>query len=208
MLKNVSTETVTSLLWHWKEQSACCIVKKFPWWVTPNGLSILRMLLGLVILILILSNYPKEFLSLRFFLIFLLGTTTDFLDGPLARLRKCETQLGASLDSFADKILLLPILAYFLRSEGKLLFFLIIFGEFSGQLIKWYGINSGIFMGYTVFGRWKTVSQSLGILLFFFHKDVYALYILCTALGFSIAGVIQHSIKIYKHSLCHVQEFT
>jgi len=69
----------------------------------PNILTIGRIVL---VPIFILTFYLPGFLGdLIPFVIFLLASFTDFLDGLLARLYKEESKLGELLDPIADKII-------------------------------------------------------------------------------------------------------
>ena len=69
----------------------------------PNILTIWRIVLGPIF---IFNFYLPGFLGdLIPFIIFLLASFTDFLDGLLARLYKEESKLGELLDPIADKII-------------------------------------------------------------------------------------------------------
>lgn len=61
----------------------------------PNALCVLRIILSVLMLLLIKDSTP-------FIILYILCGVSDSADGLLARALKCETQLGAKLDSFAD----------------------------------------------------------------------------------------------------------
>ena len=67
-----------------------------------NGLTISRILLGLPIIIALRSGNNDVFI-----LLMLIGGSTDFLDGYLARKYNKQSAIGAKLDPLADKIILL-----------------------------------------------------------------------------------------------------
>ena len=67
-----------------------------------NGLTILRLLLGLPI-VFALSNDKNDI----FIILLTIGAFSDFLDGYFARKYKHHSAFGAKLDPLADKILLL-----------------------------------------------------------------------------------------------------
>ena len=67
-----------------------------------NGLTISRIILGLPIILALKSGNNDVFI-----LLILIGGSTDFLDGYLARKYNKQSAIGARLDPLADKILLL-----------------------------------------------------------------------------------------------------
>lgn len=88
-----------------KEKYLRKIVRHFPYYITPNGLTMARLaLLPLIIYLVIAGNYGW---ALAFFIF---AFSLDLFDGPLARHRKQETVYGALLDPLADKILFVTIL--------------------------------------------------------------------------------------------------
>jgi len=68
----------------------------------PNILTLCR-LLSIPILLAFLSKYRYTYA----FYLFGLAAVTDALDGTIARLYDCKTEIGAFLDPFADKLMLL-----------------------------------------------------------------------------------------------------
>lgn len=71
----------------------------------PNGLSVLRGLLGCLIPFLLFDPNPQH--HLLAFGIFIFAAITDYLDGLLARLCHLETKIGKLVDPLADKVLVL-----------------------------------------------------------------------------------------------------
>lgn len=70
----------------------------------PNIISLFRLLLvPVVIWAMIDEQYGYAFL------IFVIAGVSDLLDGFLARVMKCQTDLGRYLDPLADKILLVAV---------------------------------------------------------------------------------------------------
>jgi phosphatidylglycerophosphate synthase len=74
------------------------LVKLTPQSITPNHLSLIRMILAFPIIILIFLHFFK--VAGVFFLV---AAIFDGLDGALARFRNQETKLGAIIDPSADK---------------------------------------------------------------------------------------------------------
>lgn len=67
-----------------------------------NGLSIARMILAPIFMLTVFNGHYKAA-----FIIILVATLTDFLDGHIARIWKMQTRLGKMLDPLADKIIIL-----------------------------------------------------------------------------------------------------
>jgi phosphatidylglycerophosphate synthase len=76
-----------------------------PAWVTPNRLTVARMLSSLLLLGLGLGGADIGWLVL----LMLLSSLSDSLDGMLARIRRQVTPLGAYLDPMADKLFALVV---------------------------------------------------------------------------------------------------
>ena len=74
-----------------------------PRWIHPNYLSVLRALLAIPVVI--AKDVPVVAISLL-----ILSSLFDLLDGPLARVRGQKSNLGAWLDSTADKVFVLLVL--------------------------------------------------------------------------------------------------
>lgn len=76
-----------------------------PRWIKPNHLSLLRI--ALVAPFIAWRHAPTVALSLL-----VVSGLLDLLDGPLARVRGEESQLGAFLDSLADKVFVFSALIF------------------------------------------------------------------------------------------------
>ena len=71
-----------------------------PAWVTPNGVTVFRMLLMLPAALFLRSG--QYWLALA---VLVFATLLDFVDGALASVRGTESELGAFLDPLADKVI-------------------------------------------------------------------------------------------------------
>ena len=87
----------------------------------PNTLSILRIIFTFVILWLL-----NEFFYGWAFALFLLTSSTDLLDGYLARKFNQETSVGACLDSLADSIFNILLVVYFYNHRDVPSYYLIL----------------------------------------------------------------------------------
>lgn len=79
--------------------------------LTPNGISIFRGVVGLILPFMILSHFP--FWHITAAAVFTVGAVSDYWDGYLARKHKGVSDTGKILDPSMDKILILGALAAF-----------------------------------------------------------------------------------------------
>ena len=89
------------------------VVDLFPAWVTPNHLTLLRLVLSLGILGWELAGGdlgPMVAMGLA-------AAFSDLLDGALARRRRLESRLGAVLDPLGDKLFALVLAVVIWRRE-------------------------------------------------------------------------------------------
>lgn len=79
--------------------------------LTPNGISVLRGVIGLIVPFSILSTSP--FWNLVSCALFIVGSISDYWDGYLARKHQGVSDSGKILDPTMDKILILGVLGAF-----------------------------------------------------------------------------------------------
>lgn len=85
------------------------LAKSMPQWVSPNGISLLRLLLiPLIVAYLALGHY------LTALILFLFAAGLDSLDGALARTRRQFSDWGLILDPLADKLLIMTVVCFLL----------------------------------------------------------------------------------------------
>ena len=141
----------------------------------PNKLTILRILLVPIMVIIPYLNIQGDFLDIPISflimeLIFIIASITDKLDGTIARKRNLVTTFGKFLDPIADKILVLAALII-LVELGKIpgwIPIIVLFREFvvSGYRLIAVG-NSGKVIAASIWGKLKTVTQMIAIILAF-----------------------------------------
>ena len=140
-----------------------------------NKLTIFRIILVPVILLIPLLNLQGELwgIPLTYLiidLIFILASLTDKLDGYIARSRNQITTFGKFLDPIADKILVI-VAMLILVGVGKLpawIPIIIITREFAVSGYRLIAVEqNGKVIAASVWGKLKTVTQMLAIILAF-----------------------------------------
>ena len=141
----------------------------------PNKLTVLRILLVPIMVLIPYLNIKGEFLDIPISflimeLIFIIASITDKLDGTIARKKNLITTFGKFLDPIADKILVLAALII-LVELGKIpgwIPIIVLFREFvvSGYRLIAVG-NGGKVIAASIWGKLKTVTQMIAIILAF-----------------------------------------
>ena len=144
----------------------------------PNKLTIFRIILVPIMVLIPFLNIQGEFLGIPITyliieLIFIIASITDKLDGTIARKKNLVTTFGKFLDPIADKILVLAALIM-LVDFGKIpawIPIIILFREF---VVSGYRLiasqNGGEVIAASVWGKLKTVTQIIAIILCFIDK--------------------------------------
>lgn len=132
-----------------------------------NKLTISRIVLTFICIGLILRNTFNSLILA--FLIFLIASLTDFLDGFMARRKNLVSDLGKILDPIADKILIIGVFLAFLQVGviNAWMVSVIMLREFIITSLRLYSLNKGIVLEAQVLGKHKTVSQIIGIITIF-----------------------------------------
>lgn len=159
-----------------------------------NKLTIFRIILVPIMVIIPFLNLggsflgiPTTFLIMNF--IFIIASITDKLDGYIARSRNQVTTFGKFLDPLADKILVLAAMVL-LVEFGKLpswIPIIVITREF---VVSGYRLlevqNGGNVIAASFWGKLKTVTQMIAIILAFFDINVFGAVFLgnLTGVGF------------------------
>ncbi len=147
----------------------------------PNKLTIFRILLVPIMVIIPYLNIQGETLGISnsyliIDLIFIIASITDKLDGSIARKRNLVTNFGKFLDPIADKILVLAALIL-LVDLGKLPAWIPIIVLFREFIVSGYRLiasqNGGQVIAASVWGKLKTVTQMIAIILAYIDIGVF-----------------------------------
>ena len=151
-----------------------------------NKLTIFRMILVPVFVVVgyigMLGGITGEFLEIPIYLwimniIFIVASITDKLDGYIARSKNMVTTFGKFLDPLADKILVLSALVM-LVEFGKIPAWIPIIVLAREFLVSGYRLvaveKGGKVIAASVWGKLKTVTQMIAIILVFIDKNNFA----------------------------------
>ena len=139
----------------------------------PNKLTLFRIILVPIMVIVSFFDIPGSFLGISttmwiMELIFIIASITDKLDGYLARKNNQVTNFGKFLDPIADKILVVAAMILFVEM-GRLpawIPIIVIFREFAVSGYRLIAVqNSGKVIAANVWGKLKTVTQMLGLII-------------------------------------------
>ena len=151
----------------------------------PNKLTIFRIILVLLMLIVALINPPGSFLgiSTTFWIleiIFIVASITDKLDGYIARSKNEVTTFGKFLDPIADKILVLTAMILLVEFDRLPAWIpiIVMFREFIVSGFRLLASNKGgKVIAASVWGKLKTVTQMVAIILMFLDSYSYGYFI-------------------------------
>lgn len=132
-----------------------------------NKLTVFRMILVFPIIIFLSCDFIK-YKWVYSFIIFLVASYTDHLDGKLARKQNNITDFGKIMDPLADKLLVVSIFTYFVgfKIAPVLPVVLMIIREFLITSIRFLIIkNGGNVIPANIFGKLKTTFQMITIII-------------------------------------------
>jgi len=144
----------------------------------PTWITIIRILLAPVLVVVLMSRTT----GLEHFggswqmigvVVFLLASLTDWLDGWLARRRNQVTKLGILLDPIADKLLTSAAFISLVQVGvvRAWMVWVIIAREFAVDGLRMIASTQGITIGASVWGKYKTASQVVAIVLLIFGNE-------------------------------------
>lgn len=140
---------------------------------TPNKLTVVRMILVPFFLLALVLNFPHA--KLVALVLFVAASLTDYFDGMLARKHNLVTNFGKFLDPLADKMLTTSALLGFMVMDKSVLpgamwiTFITLFREFVVFGIRLAAVSDGgKVVAANIWGKAKTVSQMVGIIVVIF----------------------------------------
>lgn len=133
----------------------------------PNKLTVLRILLVPFMVATLLIDFPFHFLVAG--LLFGAASLTDYFDGKIAREQNLITNFGKFADPIADKILVISALVCFLSLGlcDAVLIIIVLFREFVVTSVRLSAATNGKVVAANIWGKVKTVSQIIAIVMVF-----------------------------------------
>lgn len=131
----------------------------------PNFLTIVRIALVPIVLLALLQETESGDVIAAWS--FAIAAATDWFDGYLARSRNLVTTFGKVMDPIADKLLIATTLIT-LSIQGDLSWWatgIVLAREFAVTALRWFVSEDGTVISASMYGKLKTVFQSLTVLI-------------------------------------------
>ena len=141
----------------------------------PNKLTIFRIILVPIMAIIPFFNFDIKWIVID--VIFILASITDKLDGYIARSKNQITTFGKFLDPIADKILVLAAMLILVEDNRlpAIIPIIVLFREFIVSGYRMVAVEKGgRVIAASVWGKLKTVTQMLALILAFVDQNGFA----------------------------------
>ena len=140
---------------------------------TPNKLTVARMIIVPFLVVFLLTGWggdANRYISLALFVV---ASVTDWFDGYLARKNNLVTNFGKFMDPLADKLLVCSAMICMIElNRLQAWFVIIIIGrEFIISGFRLIAAENGIVIAANYWGKFKTASQMIMIILLIIHFD-------------------------------------
>ena len=139
----------------------------------PNKLTVLRVIMVPFFVFFMLTGVGGAANKWIALIIFCVASLTDMLDGKIARARNLVTNFGKFMDPLADKLLVCSAMICMIPL-GKLqawFVIVIIAREFIISGFRLVAADNDIVIAASYWGKFKTVSQMIMIILLILHFD-------------------------------------
>ena len=140
---------------------------------TPNKLTVARMIIVPFLVVFLLTGWggdANRYISLALFVV---ASVTDWFDGYLARKNNLVTNFGKFMDPLADKLLVCSAMICMIELNRLPAWFVIIIigREFIISGFRLIAAENGIVIAANYWGKFKTASQMIMIILLILHFD-------------------------------------
>ena len=152
----------------------------------PNKLTIFRIILVPIMAIIPFFNFDIKWIVID--IIFILASITDKLDGYIARSKNQITTFGKFLDPIADKILVLAAMLILVEDNRlpAIIPIIVLFREFIVSGYRLVAVEKGgKVIAASVWGKLKTVTQMLALILAFVDQNGFAQCFMSGLTGFA-----------------------
>ncbi len=145
----------------------------------PNKLTLARIILVPFLVLFLLTGIGGEANRYICILIFVTASLTDWFDGYLARKKNLITNFGKFMDPLADKLLVCSALICMieLKRLPAWIVLIIIAREFIISGFRLVAAENGIVIAANMWGKYKTATQMIMIILLILDSDIQALQV-------------------------------
>lgn len=165
---------------------------------TPNKLTVGRIIATPFFMASMLFEFPYHYIVAL--VLFIGASLTDMIDGKMARKYNLVTDFGKFLDPLADKMLTTAAYLGFISVYGKspvfcwqvtAIAFIVLFREFMVSSIRLVVVSSGgKVIAANIWGKSKTVSQMVGIIVALTTYSVMDLFDLLSTNISSVVNIV------------------
>ena len=164
-----------------------------------NKITLVRIFLVPVFVLFMLTDFT-EYNSLIAFIVFVIATITDKIDGTIARKMNLVTDFGKFLDPIADKLLVSSALIC-LTSDGTIpawITIVIIGREFIISAFRLVCADTGKTVAATWWGKSKTIAQMVTIIVLLLNIPQLAILetiLIYVSLALTIISLVDYFVK-------------
>ena len=157
----------------------------------PNKLTVFRVILIPFLVFFLLSDFLGVISDYIALAIFMIASLTDLFDGKIARKYNLVTNFGKFMDPLADKLLVCSVLVCFveLSKLSAWIVIIIISREFIISGFRLVAADRGIVIAASFYGKSKTVSQMVMIILLLINSENEFIRVL-TSISIYVALII------------------
>ena len=147
---------------------------------TPNKLTVARMIIVPFLVVFLLSGLGGDANRYISLILFVVASITDWFDGHLARKNNLVTNFGKFMDPLADKLLVCSAMICMIELNRLPAWFVIIIigREFIISGFRLIAAENGIVIAANYWGKFKTVSQMIMIILLILHFDTIPAFVI------------------------------
>ena len=140
---------------------------------TPNKLTVARMIIVPFLVVFLLTGWGGDANRYIALALFVVASVTDWFDGYLARKNNLVTNFGKFMDPLADKLLVCSAMICMIELNRLPAWFVIIIigREFINSGFRLIAAENGIVIAANYWGKFKTASQMIMIILLILHFD-------------------------------------
>ncbi|MGI6664650.1 MAG: CDP-diacylglycerol--glycerol-3-phosphate 3-phosphatidyltransferase [Christensenellaceae bacterium] len=142
----------------------------------PNWLTIIRIILVPFMILMYYVGGPNW--NIYAAIIFIVASITDMVDGMLARKMNLVTNFGKLMDPIADKVLVMAALVLMVDwgKVNSVVTIILLAREFVISGFRLVAASNGVVMAAGAIGKWKTVTQLVGMSFIFLGNPIFSLW--------------------------------